>query len=173
MAVKTKKKDGAWSAVLAALLLAMVFTGCDGKEGNLKEPRILEGGSSEIERQVKQDWQKQFGTPLLLVRFFGIYNDYVVFFVDGDGFEKANDVEVWFKVAGTIFRYPVASEHWLWKDGRFQTMLEAYQQGLISPEHIAEIGAFHVNMVRPGWLGDDESFNEWYFNTDDILQVIE
>ena len=36
MAKKTKKKDGAWSAVLAALLLAMVFTGCEGN-------RILEG----------------------------------------------------------------------------------------------------------------------------------
>ena len=150
---------------LAILLIAGLFTmACRDGIGD---------GYSLIERQVIQDWQKQFGTPLLLVQFFGIHNDYIVFFVVGDGYEKANDVVVWFKVAGTIFRYTVESKHWLWKDGQLQTMLEAYQRGLITPEHIADIGAYHVNMVRPGWLGDDESFIEWYFNTDDIGQIIE
>ena len=172
--MRTKKKYSALCVVLAVLLFAMVLIGCrEGSNNNENTLKSIEGDEMltldpKIETRIKQEWQELFGRPLFAYSYYGTHNGFVVFPVFG-----TEDIVIKFKVADTIFRWNSQVTIWLWKDGNFQTMIEGYQQGLISQKSIAEIGSYHIDFVRKSWPGDDESFYEWYFNADDISQIIE
>ena len=178
--MRNKKKDSVLYAVLAVLLFAMVFGRCEADNKNdsrtggrdMQGLGTFEGLSADTERQIRQEWEKFTGTPLRFYNYYGTHDGYVVIDVLGDGNGVVFDVyKPSYKLAGTIFRCH-HSTIWLWKNGRFQTMHEAYQQSLITPEIIAEIGSYHINVLRQSWLGDDESFYEWFYNSDDI-QIFE
>ena len=120
-----------------------------------------------IEERIKQDWENQVGSKLWRFEYYGTHNGYVAFYVLG-----TNTVEINIKIAGTIFRHSYENTIYLWKDSSFYEMVDAYLQGLITPENISKIGEIHRNRVREIWSGDDESFNDWYFDPETIFTII-
>ncbi|MDR3292959.1 MAG: hypothetical protein LBT20_02520 [Clostridiales bacterium] len=149
------------SAIAIMLIVSIaVLSTCKPKGGN----DML---SAELETKIKQDWQEQFGTELT-INYYGTHNDYVVFFVPGMETVITN-----VKIAGTIFRGNNSWTIYLWKNGSFSNMIDAYQQGLLTAEDIEKIGFHHRETLKKSWIGSENSFNEWYFNTDDICSIIE
>jgi hypothetical protein len=122
-----------------------------------------------IEDQIKQDWQKRYGEKLLGVDIYGTYNGYVVF-RGSTGIER--QVESAYKIAGTIFRGTDLT-FYLWKDGAFYELIDSYRQGRLTSADISKIGEIYVTEIKKGWVGSESSFNEWYFNSDDILNITE
>ena len=127
-----------------------------------------------VEKQIIRDWLEkypdfleQYGWENMAIIYYGTHNDYVAFLIPG-----MNDVVVSIKVAGTIFRHRNDCKIHLWKDGSFFEMIDAYRHGFITPENISNIGDIHRNRRRESWIGDDESFYEYYFDPDTIYTII-
>jgi len=173
---------------LTILLLAvLVMTVCqgNGKENEDSSRVTLTGNGEEeivnglpkldaaIEAQIKKDWQGYGSSPLLAVHYYGTYNGYVVFRAL---FETQNQVDSYYKIAGTIFK-GTDLKFYLWKDGTFYYGLgEAYRQSRLTAADIGKIGEIYVEFIKESWVGSESSLNEyleWYFNPDDIENVIE
>jgi len=96
-----------------------------------------------IEAQIKQDWQEQFDAALSTVNYYGTHNGYVAFFRPGE-----NAVVTNIEVAGTLFEYGYNWTIYLWKDGSFYNMIDAYEQGLLTAADIRKIGKIHAKFVK-------------------------
>jgi len=174
-------------SIVAVLLLSSILmplsTGCNNETSANTNPEeiiamlevdliIVPELDAETELLIKQDWHAQFGYPLLYVDYYGTYNDHVVFVVSVRN-NMVNNIVTHFKVAGVIFRFNVGATIYTWKDGVFVTMTDAYQQGLLTSHDIKNVGDYHRSSIRKERLGDDKSFNEWFFNEDDLATIIE
>ena len=166
MATK-QKQGGVWRASLTVLLCTAMFFGCEVSNNDEKEKKVTDF----CELRIKQDFQEQFGRPLTHFNYFGTHNGFVAFLVIYPELLYPGPA----KIAGTIFRgFTTPWVMYFWKDGYPITgMIQAHLQGLITPENIAEIGSRIREPIRKAWPGCDESFNEWWFNTDDIDFIIE
>ncbi|MDR3013694.1 MAG: hypothetical protein LBU70_10900 [Chitinispirillales bacterium] len=128
------------------ILLTFVVANCDdntvmGGENNDNGSLKLD---PVIETQIKQDWLEQFGSSLSTVNYYGTHNGYVAFFLPG-----ADAVVVTVEIAGTIFRYGSDGTIYLWRDGSFYDMIDAYEQGLVNSENISELAEIHK--IITGW----------------------
>jgi len=139
-----------------------------GTEDTFGHGTILNDFDPSIVERIKQDWEEHFGSVLGRFDYYGTHNGYVAFFRAGP-----NLGAIYFKVAGTIFRFNNEAYIFLWKDSSFYEMIDAYRKGLITPENISNIGKIHRTSMRELWDRCDNSFNEWYFYTDDIDLIIE
>ena len=156
------------------------------------EPRFVSGGEQIdglplwLRLRIKQDWYVQFGSltgpfgmPLTNIDYFGTHNGFVAFLGTFPPVPPIPETIYTgperFKLAGTFFRGPTPTTQWgmyLWKDGyRIFHITWAYRDGLITPENIADIGYRLREAARKGWPGCDESFNEWWFNTADLMFI--
>jgi len=160
--------------IVILLLVGLLITACqnNGRE-NDKMPNTnntvtgLPDLDASIEAQIKKDWKASdygYGSPLLAVHYYGTYNGYVVFRALC---ETIKDVYGAFKIAGTIFR-GTDLRFYLWKDNTFYELLDSYMQGHLTSADISKIGEIYVESRKKSWVGSESSFNEWYFNSDDI-----
>jgi hypothetical protein len=124
-----------------------------------------------IEDQIKQDWEKQYGEKLLTIENYGTYNGYVVF-RGREANGAVNQEYTEYKIAGTIFRGNDL-RFYLWKDGAFYELIDSYRKGRLTSADISKIGEIYVAGFKKAWVGSESSFNEWYFNSDDISLIIE
>jgi hypothetical protein len=123
-----------------------------------------------LEEQIIQDflayWFDRYGTDLLKqygwdsltrLNYYGTHNDYVAFLWGG-----MNTIVINIKVAGTIFFHSNEDYIYLWKDGTFYEMVDAYLEGLLSTEDIRKIGEIHKKKLFgclclvPDWYYDEE-----------------
>jgi hypothetical protein len=127
-----------------------------------------------VEKQIIQDWLEQYPDFLeqyywefMTIPYYGTHNGYVAFYIPG-----MLDVIVNFKLAGTIFRFWNNCKIYLWKDGFFFEIIDAYLLGLITSEDISLIGDYHRTILRAVWISCENSFNEWYFDLNTISTII-
>jgi hypothetical protein len=129
-----------------------------------------------VEEQIIQDflayWFDRYGTDLLeqygwdsltRLNYYGTHNDYVAFIVT-DG----NCVVQNIMVSGSIFKLGVDWTIYLWNNGSFLCMINAYLQGLLSAEDIRKIGEIHKKKL----FGCLCLVPDWYYDEDDIRTII-
>jgi hypothetical protein len=116
-----------------------------------------------VEKQIKQDWYQYWLEELSLLIYYGTHNGYVAFIVSSGDLVVTN-----FILAGTIFRHDIDFTIYLWKDGTFHDMINAYLLGILSAADIKILGYIHKRMR----YGNCSSVDEWYYNTDDIYTTI-
>jgi len=169
--------------IITILCSILLFGGCmNSKTNNEIIPTILENEDwspkldPEIEKQIIKDWLEKYPNFLIdneweemTITHCGTGEGYVAFYKPAGSVDHAITNYI---LAGTIFRNNVCFEVYLWKDGSFFEMVDAYLQGFITPEFISVIGENHMKYRRQAWNGDDDSFNEYYFNTEDIYTII-
>jgi hypothetical protein len=187
--VQFKYLKSVTSYIATIFLLCCVLTplsvGCNrGVDANNNTPEDvidMPELDKEIEQQIMQDWQDQFEWALPGVsHYYGTHKGYVIFAVSGRSSMVENEsvyivdnVLTYFKVTGVIFKFSVDTTIYTWKEGVFITMTDAYLDGLLSSQDIKNIGTYHVNLLRKNWVGDDKSFNEWYFDEKYLANIIE
>ena len=170
--------------IITILCSILLFGGCmNSKTNNELIPTILENEDwppkldPEIEEQIIKDWLEKYPNFLIdndweemTIIYCGTGEGYVAFHKP-DG--KAETIIIKYMLAGTIFRNWHYFEVYLWKDGSFFEMVDAYLQGLITPEFISVIGENHMEHAKRTQMAfDDEAFYEYYYNTDDIYSII-
>jgi len=163
MKTRQNGKGGAWGAIMTTLLCAMIFIGCEWNGDTVLKIAELD---ATVKAQIKYDWEQEFGFPLESVNYYGTHGEFVAFYMFGP-----DTVVVNYKLAGTIFRHNHDNTIYVWKDGNFFEMIDAFQQGLLTPENIAAIGYHHMNVIRQSWTGEG-TFKAWYLNTSDVSIVI-
>jgi len=133
------------------------------KNNDEKEVPVLTPLSEELEKEIKQDWLRQFGTPFYYDNYYGTYDGSVTFFVPGDACVIKNII-----ISDTIFRYNYDWEIYVWNNGDFSGIVSAFNEGLLKAEDIKDIGYYHAEFIKKEWQVSEEDFNKWYFNPDDI-----
>lgn len=90
--------------------------------------------------------------PLAKVRYYGTYNGYDILFSEGmtSGFMTIS-------VAGSYFGYHSGFQLYVHKDGVRIPLEEAYEQGLISKEDIAQACAYHKQSLE-----SDKAYKQTY-----------
>lgn len=143
---------------LMLVMMPVMLTACGKGGGDL---------DSKIEAQIRQDFFDQFNTQMDIFRNYGTYNNYIAFLSVGDS-GAVSTVITNFKLAGTIFKYSNECSFYLWKDGHLISMADAYWQGLITDEDVAEIGRHHFEYVSSQWSAEEyELLKERYFSSEE------
>ncbi len=122
-----------WYYVLLLLLLCVTFTACGTK--STRFPRAIK---SEIE----EAWQKEMGKELNLdygpYGYYGTYDGAVAFFSYGP------TDRMWkISVAGIDFEWGSGANLWVYKEGIFYSLEEAYELKLLTEQNIKLISEYH------------------------------
>ena len=119
-------------------------------EEELREMRESSGenhGSTmldkDLENRIKQDYFEQFGYNFHYDCFYGNYGDCAVFFVSGDA-----AVVKTITIAGVSFQYGYDWEIYVWQNGQFKTLEEAYSANWLTQEDIESIANVHNEFVK-------------------------
>ncbi|MCL2062101.1 MAG: hypothetical protein FWH03_05695 [Firmicutes bacterium] len=84
--------------------------------------------------QIKPDYQKQYGYPMYFDKYLGKHNGFETFFIAGF------DAAIWeVEVAEYSFWASTQSQIVLYKNGAFLNFIDAYNQGFLSAQDIANI----------------------------------
>ena len=118
------------------LLAACQSNGRENGNGN-----SLPNLAADIEAQMRQDWQEQFGYPFRFDEYLGTFNGAVVIFISGDTGDSVEKV-----IAGVTFSHSSSCVISVWKEGVFFALEKAYQERILTQENIVKIGnVFHPN----------------------------
>jgi len=128
----------------------------EGDTMKIKESGTFEGLSAELERQILQDYvshhNASFGTPsgppvpltedeIWVAEYFGTYNNCVVMSVRGNwgyaGVAWVKDIAGIRFGHGDLGKVPIT-----WKDGSFNTLEDAYDQGWLTKDDIRSIAEY-------------------------------
>jgi len=136
-----KKKKGKISVAARSglitlfLAFAVLLSGCANEIGDDMPNTLPRNLDPAIEAQMKQDWQAQFGFPLRSDAYLGTFDGAVVMFMAGD--DASIRIQV---IAGVTFTHSLLSEIFVWKEGVFFTLQNAYQENILTQENIVAIG---------------------------------
>lgn len=109
----------------------------------------------------------QYGTKFTYEKFYGVYEDAQIFFVAGD----ATAIR-YVSIAGNIFKYNTLWEIYVFKSSKFYTLKDAYLLGVLSNQAVDELSKVHADYVKSQRNESDDDFNAWYYNTEDIREII-
>jgi len=123
------------SFILAVCLSSAVFTGCAAGDGRL--PQL----SARMEARIKEDWERENNIPCWTLRFYGKDNGYYILAIRapimGVGTERDT-------IADEQFTHDVSTQLFVYKDGRFYYLEEAYNASYVSAKAIARAAAIHA-----------------------------
>lgn len=113
-------------------------------EQNFDPKQLLEFIPADIQEQICQDFNDKFvhfpvydWEPDASLRVFGIFGDAYALFVDGH--LAYSDVLTSETVCGVTFRYPSTQTMYIYADGQFYSLQEAYDAQMITYEDILAI----------------------------------
>lgn len=110
----------------------------------------LEPLSKEKQKEVEAAWLEYAGEPLLwrsrvtekvfiTERYYGTYNNCVVFFMSSAVLTGTKTIEI----AGHEIHFNYRFNIWVYNDGQFYKIEEAYEKGLLDESNIARISKYH------------------------------
>ena len=111
-------------------------------EGYLTENETADG-SKELEEQIKQDYLEQYGYKFRYDCFYGKHCGCAIFFVAGDAAEIKS-----ITIADQLFQYNYDWEIYVWRNGEFATLEEAYSAHWLTSEDINNIALNHSEFVK-------------------------
>ena len=124
----------------------------EGEETTVEIPEIEQPDAALLE-QIEQDYHAyshigEEHKPETIGCYYGTYNGCVVFMF---GRIVVISAQI-FRIAGCPFKFSAADPIYVWKDGEFFMLGEAYDQALLTKEQIQTIAAIHENhaYVRTG-----------------------
>ena len=150
------KKVIALSVLSALLLSAMLLSSCISKAPEASIPSTTSENaesdplSEELKKQIVEDFVAyELGDDYVprehgifrIERYYGSYDGAVAVMLNG-AFDFIPEVRV-DKVADSEIYYAYGTSIQVWKDGKFFTMREAYEQGILTAEQVAEIANAH------------------------------
>ncbi len=97
----------------------------------------------ELEEQIKQDYLEQYGYKFRYDCFYGKHSGCAIFFVAGDAAEIKS-----ITIADQLFQYNYDWEIYVWRNGEFATLEEAYSAHWLTSEDINNIALNHSEFVK-------------------------
>ncbi len=88
----------------------------------------------------KYNFDPEIHGGFYVAKYYGTYNNTVPVILEGTGISYATVITTE-TVAGYTFTYPCSNTMWVWNNGSFYSLQEAYDKGLLTKEDIAEIFA--------------------------------
>lgn len=148
------KKISVLSVLLLLLTVSLIMTACMNKatEGSQSTNENAESDtlSEELKKQIVEDFVAyEFGDNYVpmehgifrIERYYGSYDGAVAVMLRGSKLEYTSAFYSE-TVAGSIIRCNYGNSVMIWKDGSFFTMQEAYDQGILTAEQVAEIANY-------------------------------
>jgi len=112
----------------------------------------IESLSEELYEQIINDYTTRLQTennydpeeylPFEVIEYCGTYNGAVAVMLDGGGLSYLAVIVV-DEVADVSIHYGSSNQIWLWKDGDFLTVKEAFEQGVLTADNVSEIADIH------------------------------
>jgi len=129
--------------VILVFLSLAVLCGCRPEINGTSIP-LTEEKKQEINEawETQNDTQLNWGTPGGPV-YYATYGDCVVFLTKGQ-FAAVGRLEI----AGQKFIYPSAFLLWVYRDGGFMYLEDAYKDGYITKSQIKEMAAYHKSQYE-------------------------
>jgi len=123
----------------------------------------LEPLSEEFEDMLREDWENQRGSEFINGGYYGTHNGYAAIFRPGNATAVMTLI-----VGDTVFHYPYNFSIWVWKDGRFTNITDAYLYGLLNARDVKRIGYYHYQAMlkkamERGLVESEEEFYEQYY----------
>lgn len=88
----------------------------------------------------KYNFDPEIHGGFYVAKYYGTYNNTVPVILEGTGISYATVITTE-TVAGYTFTYPCSNTMWVWNNGSFYSLQDAYDKGLLTKEDIAEIFA--------------------------------
>lgn len=130
-------KNGSFIKLKHAYYFRLVSKEAIAKAAELHQAEL----EKSIERrQIQEDFRNRYG-KFKSFRFYGEENGHHIFFVQVKSRPQVLTVK---KIAGSEFRYPEEFSLYACIDGEFIDLEEAYENGLVSKEAIAEAAKLHA-----------------------------
>lgn len=162
-------------SVLSLFLAFCIVWGLASCNGN-KEPGGINNSdthqaddvnNNQAQESINNAFYNQYGTKLIYEKSYGVYEDAQIFFVAGD----ATAIR-YVSIAGGIFKYNTLWEIYVFKNLKFYKLQEAYLLGVLSSQSVYELSKAHADYVKSQRKESDDDFNTWYYNTEDIQEII-
>lgn len=101
--------------------------------------------SADKQQEISDAWIDKYGKWYILnwdvyTRYYGTYGDSVVFFNNGD---IAASVLSEIRVAESVFKHGSGFSLNVYRDGEIYNLEDAYENGILTKEQIAEIAEYH------------------------------
>lgn len=136
---------------LLVALISCMFVSCANLRGTADDTHINGGyQDAELMEKIADDYRDycyekwKIHTTFWVEYCYGVYDDSVPVMMDGREVATSHaerDVEI----GKVVFHYRDGKSIEVWKDGDFYTLEEAYEQGLITEDHLHEIADVHNN----------------------------
>ena len=132
--------------------------------------------NEKTETQIEEDYLRQYGHTFSYDAFYGRYHDCYAFFVAGD---TATVKKI--TVDGEEFSYNYDWEIYVWKEGAFKTLQEAYDANWFTQTSLRLLAEYHKKATEQvsgvfytleeayenGWLTEEDLTNiSYYYNGD-------
>ena len=142
-----------FAALFLILFASVVLAGCMGPENpDLSHIEGTECPDEKILEHIEKDFADYLAVTskydpkkdgLIPIEYcYGTYNDCVPVMFSLPSTGALREVEV----AGSIICYRSGASIYVWNDGKFFLIEEAYERGLLTKEHVAKIAYIHNNI---------------------------
>ena len=124
------------------LLLCGVLIALGIKADSFKFPKA-------VKAEIEEAWLFAYKEDINLdyYEYYGTYNGAIVFFGAGELAQMWN-----ISVAGVEFEWTSSANIWVYKDGRFYSLEDAYEDGLLTERNIKSISRRHErNKAKHGY----------------------
>ncbi len=148
------KKISVLSVLLLLLTVSLIMTACMNKATEGSQSTNENGESDPLSEKLKKQIVEDFATywygdnyvPMehgifRIERYYGSYDGAVAVMLRGSKMEYTSS-DYTETVAGSIIRCNYGNSVRVWKEGSFYTMQEAYDQGILTAEQVAEIANY-------------------------------
>ena len=150
----TKKRKPLFCTVLLFLLAALMLTSCASKDDYTIETDEAGNPSESQLAQIAEDFFNYFyadapnppekNDHISVDRCYGIYDGSVPVMFSLISVSISEDVEI----GGSKFHYSSGNRIYVWKNGDIFTLQEAYDQDLLTKEHLQTIAEIHNNWYQ-------------------------
>lgn len=159
-------------SVLSLFLVFCIILGLASCNGNKEPGGIDKNDTNQADdknnpESINNAFYNQYGTKLIYEKYYGVYEDAQIFFVA----EDATAIR-YVSIAGSIFKYNTLWEIYVFKNLKFYKLQEAYLLGVLSNQSVYELSKVHADYVKSQRKESDDDFNAWYYNTEDIQEII-
>lgn len=132
--------------VLCVILVFLSLTalcGCQPEVNGTSIPL-----SEEKKQEINEAWEAEYGYELIwdnpyVSEYYATYGDCVVFVTYGSQTGVSTQ-----EIAGQKFIYPSAFLLWVYRDGSFMYLEDAYKDGYITKSQIKEMAKYHKSQYE-------------------------
>ena len=156
-------------SLLLVVCLVFGISACYGSREIFDTDETLDKDNNLKHEHVNMNdvFYSQYGTDFIYDEFYGVYDDAQSFFVASD----ATAIKC-VSIGGNIFKYFNLWEIYLYKDAKFYKLKEAYLAGVLSSQSVYDLSKVHAKYVQTQLNANDDVFNAWYYNTEDIQDIV-